>query len=250
MKLVMVRLSYFLSVPYSIILIMPLRNLGTLDVRVYGDWLIPATVLGRFKILCAILRQLHLLIAISLNGELRRLKPDVFFLDQLSSAIPILRWRLEHVRTFFYCHFPDLLLVQGRQKLSKRIWRLGFDWLEGWSMRGADRIVVNSKFTKEVVEDVWKGVGGKRGVAVVYPCVHVPEPNPEEDGNNTNELGRGSGDLWQGKKVLLSINRFERKKDVGLAIKAFAGLKAEERQHVRLVLAGKYPSLFGNLSNT
>ena len=218
--------------------------------RVRGNWLIPATVLGRFKILCAILRQLHLLFAISLNGELRRLQPDIFFLDQLSSAIPILRWRLEDVRILFYCHFPDLLLVQGRQKLSKRIWRLGFDWLEGWGMRGADRIVVNSQFTKKVVEGVWNGVGGERGVAVVYPCVHIPDPTPEEDQEIINEAGRGSGDLWQGKKVLLSINRFERKKDIGLAIKAFANLKAEERHGVRLVLAGKYTLLFGDLSNT
>ena len=218
--------------------------------RVRGNWLIPATVLRRFKILCAILRQLHLLFAISLNGELRRLQPDVFFLDQLSSAIPILRWRLEDVRILFYCHFPDLLLVQGRQKLSKRIWRLGFDWLEGWGMRGADRIVVNSQFTKKVVEGVWNGVGGKRGVAVVYPCVHIPDPGTEDDQESINEPGRGSGGLWRGKKVLLSINRFERKKDIGLAIKAFANLKAEERQGVRLVLAGKYTLLFGDLSDT
>ena len=224
--------------------------LGTLDVRVRGDWLIPATILGRFKILCAILRQLHLLFAISLNGELRHLAPDVFFLDQLSSAIPILRWRLEDVRILFYCHFPDLLLVQGRQRLSKRIWRLGFDWLEGWSMKGADRIVVNSRFTKKVVEGVWNGVGGKSGVAIVYPCVHIPGPEVEEDECKvSSELSGASGELWKGKKVLLSINRFERKKDVGLAIKAFAKLKVEERQGVRLVLAGKSILLFGDLPN-
>ena len=40
--------------------------------------------------------------------------------------------------------------------------------------------------------------------------------------------------------MLLSINRFERKKDIGLAIKAFADLKANERQDAILVLAGKY----------
>ena len=222
-----------------------MRVLGTLDVRVGGNWLIPATVLGRFKILCAILRQLHLLFTISLNGELRRLQPDVFFLDQLSSAIPILRWRWQDVRILFYCHFPDLLLVQDRQKLSKRLWRLGFDWLEGWGMRGADRIVVNSQFTKNVVEGVWNGIGGIRGAAVVYPCVQIPDPNSEVDEESTREPSTGKGELWRGKKVLLSINRFERKKDVSLAIKAFAELEKNERQGVRLVLAGKYTLLFG-----
>jgi alpha-1,3/alpha-1,6-mannosyltransferase len=40
--------------------------------------------------------------------------------------------------------------------------------------------------------------------------------------------------------VLLSINRFEKKKDVALAIKAFAGLSLSERQDARLVVAGGY----------
>ncbi|KAL8833553.1 MAG: hypothetical protein Q9170_004208 [Blastenia crenularia] len=44
----------------------------------------------------------------------------------------------------------------------------------------------------------------------------------------------------RGKKVVLSINRFERKKNIGLAIRAFQGLKEEGRRGVRLVLAGGY----------
>jgi alpha-1,3/alpha-1,6-mannosyltransferase len=40
--------------------------------------------------------------------------------------------------------------------------------------------------------------------------------------------------------VLLSINRFERKKDVGLAIKAYAGLSAGERADTRLIIAGGF----------
>lgn len=202
---------------------------GTLDVRVRGDWLVPATILGRFKILCSILRQIHLILAITWSGELAKLKPTAFFLDQLSAGIPFLRWFWKDQKVLFYCHFPDLLLVQGRKRWYKRTWRIGFDWWEGWGIRGADRVVVNSEFTKAVVEGLWRGLGRERGVGVVYPCV------------DTKELGCGSAagtTLWKGKKVLLSINRFERKKDVGLAIKAFAGLKLEERQGVRLVIAG------------
>lgn len=106
-------------------------------------------------------------------------------------------------------------------------------------------MVVNSQFTKGVVERVWKGIGGNRGVGIVYPCVRVQ--NQEEEKRATGEDGReapiqGSSGLWKEKKVLLSINRFERKKDVGLAIKAFAGV--QDRKGVRLVLAGKSGSLF------
>ena len=203
----------------------------TLDVRVRGGWLIPATILGRFKILCSILRQLHLLIAITCSGELTQLKPTAFFIDQLSAGIPFLRWFWEDQKILFYCHFPDLLLVQGRKSWYKRIWRIGFDWLEGWGIRGADRVVVNSGFTKGVVENIWKGLGGERGVGVVYPCVDTREDDRVQD---------DSKPLWKDKKLLLSINRFERKKDVGLAIKAFAGLDPKDREGARLVIAGTH----------
>ena len=202
---------------------------GTLDVIVRGDWLIPATILGRFKILCSILRQIHLLVAITWTGELAKLKPTAFFIDQLSAGIPFLRWFWEDQMLFFYCHFPDLLLVQGRKSWYTRVWRIGFDWLEGWGMRGADRVVVNSGFTKGVVENIWEGLGGERGVGVVYPCV---------DTKGNERVEEDSEPLWKDKKVLLSINRFERKKDVGLAIKAFAGLEPKDREGARLVIAG------------
>ena len=98
-------------------------------------------------------------------------------------------------------------------------------------MRGADRLVVNSGFTKGVVEGVWKGIGGVTGVGVVYPCVNTSERLVAEE--------EATGSLWAGKKVVLSINRFERKKDIGLAIRAFAGLSEKRRFGVRLVVAGE-----------
>jgi alpha-1,3/alpha-1,6-mannosyltransferase len=206
---------------------------GTLDVRVRGGWLFPATLLGRFKILCSILRQIHLILAITWSGELAKLRPTAFFVDQLSAGVPFLRWFWEDQKILFYCHFPDLLLAQGRKRWHRKIWRIIFDWWEGWGIRGADRVIVNSGFTKGVAETVWPGLGGERGVGVVYPCVDTSEPH--------NIMADGQADvqaLWKGKKVLLSINRFERKKNIGLAIKAFAGLKSKEREGVRLVIAG------------
>lgn len=102
-------------------------------------------------------------------------------------------------------------------------------------MRGADRVVVNSSFTKGVVEGVWKGLGE---VGIVYPCVDTPEKKEKEE----EEAGGAKGkELWKGKKVLLSINRFERKKDIGLAIRAFAELSEQDRDGLRLVIAGLSP---------
>ena len=102
-------------------------------------------------------------------------------------------------------------------------------------MRGADRIVVNSGFTKGIVEGVWPGLSkrstgdtARRELGIVYPCV----------GTTSEPLGEAEAALWQGKKVILSINRFERKKDIGLAIKAFAKLADNVRSSSKLVIAG------------
>ncbi|KAL8692594.1 MAG: hypothetical protein Q9218_002410 [Villophora microphyllina] len=214
------------------------RPNGPLDIRVRGNAVFPATLFGRFKILFSILRQLHLLIHICLFGELGRLKPDVFFVDQLSAGIPFLRWWFggegSETRVLFYCHFPDLLLVQNRSRWWKRIWRLPFDMLEGWGMQGADKIVVNSGFTKGVVEEVWPSLAGRQkdrvhDIGVVYPCVDTTASQSEE---------KNREELWQNKEIILSINRFERKKNIALALHAYHNLPPSTRKTARLVLAG------------
>ena len=49
------------------------------------------------------------------------------------------------------------------------------------------------------------------------------------DTNSSKNDGEKSGErIWGRKKVLLSINRFERKKDVEPAFRAYAGLTTKE----------------------
>lgn len=205
---------------------------GTLDVRVRGNWLVPPSILSRFSIICAILRQLHLIISIYVTSELTQLKPDAFIVDQLSAGLPFLRVLYPETRILFYCHFPDLLLAQGRASWLKRAYRIPFDAIEQWSMSFADSIAVNSGFTKGIVGRVWPELAKTRDLQIVYPCVDVREKILEGD----------KVPAWNNKKILLSINRFEKKKDVGLAIRAYAGLGAQGRAGVRLVLAGGYDS--------
>jgi alpha-1,3/alpha-1,6-mannosyltransferase len=91
---------------------------------------------GKFHIVLAHVRQLHLtshLLYTSLSDY------DVYFVDQLSTCVPILR-ALAKKRVVFYCHFPDKLLANGaftegnlNEKsvpLLKRIYRYPMDWLE------------------------------------------------------------------------------------------------------------------------
>jgi alpha-1,3/alpha-1,6-mannosyltransferase len=200
-----------------------------LDVRVRGDSF-PHAILGRFAILCAIARQLILIIQISLlSNELRDLKPDVFFVDQLSAGVPLLRLVYERAHVLFYCHFPDKLLAK-RDSPIKSLYRLPFDWIESWSTGCSDGIVVNSKFTRSVFGQAFPRLK-HREPRVVYPCVNS---TASED---TVELD-GSQSIFKGDKIFLSINRFERKKDVGLAIRAYAGLSETDRHRTKLVIAG------------
>ncbi|KAI9836437.1 MAG: hypothetical protein M1819_001468 [Sarea resinae] len=210
---------------------------GTLDVRVRGNSVVPSTIGARFSILCAILRQVHLVLQIVLSGELATLKPDVFFIDQLSACIPLLRVFQKDTRILFYGHFPDQLLAQ-RENWLKHVYRVPFDWLEFWSTSMSDTIVVNSEFTKGVFAEVFPSLAGRK-LKVVYPCVDTDEDG-EKKGTGTNvEIQNGAeGGLWEGKKFVLSINRYERKKNIGLAIRAFAGLSNKGRGGARLVIAG------------
>lgn len=95
-------------------------------------------------------------------------------------------------------------------------------------MSFADSIAVNSGFTKGVVSGVWPELARRKDLQVVYPCVDTREKKIDLDPVN----------VWTDRNILLSINRFERKKDIELAIKAFAGLGKHGRSGVRLVLAG------------
>jgi alpha-1,3/alpha-1,6-mannosyltransferase len=166
---------------------------------------------------------------------------DIFIVDQLPACVPILKSlgrprKSRRQRILFYCHFPDQLLARRNEggsllQLAKLLYRFPFDWFEGWAMSASDRVVANSNFSRGVVHGVF-GTEKLGDVEVVYPCVDTISA--------AETLKKELEDaLWGGKKILLSINRFERKKDMGLAIRAYNGLGAGKRKGTRLVVAGK-----------
>lgn len=200
--------------------------------RVRGNSIVPSSIFGRFAILCAILRQLHLVFIVALwNYELDHLRPTHFFVDQLSACVPVLRFLYTSVGILFYCHFPDQLLAQkgqGAIAVLKKGYRVPFNAIESWSTASSHGIVVNSNFTGGVVKRVFPQLS-RRELKVVYPCV---------DTSTADRMQRTS--MWPGRKVILSINRFEKKKDVALAVKAFASLDASVRKSALLVIAGSF----------
>lgn len=187
---------------------------------------------------------------------------DVFIIDQLPACVPILKTlgprcgatggstsngRRGKQRILFYCHFPDQLLARRDERgalmrLLKGFYRYPFDWFEGWAMSAADKVVANSKFTRGVVSQVF-GAGRLGDVKVVYPCVDTDEAPVVKKGADKVEKEEAAiiGDgLWGGRKIFLSINRFERKKGIELAIRAYHGLGKEGRKGTRLVIAGEF----------
>lgn len=206
--------------------------LGTLDVRVRGDLLFPPSIGGQLSILFSILRQLSLVLSVGVfTTELKTLDPDVIIVDQLSACIPLFRFLYPKARILFYGHFPDQLLANNGEGFMKRvrlIYRSGFDFIEGWSTRCADSILVNSKFTRKIFKETFPNLRS-RELKVVYPCVDTQEKT----------LPAVSA-MWPDKKIILSINRFEGKKNLDLAIRAYAGLSTEERSKAKLILAGGY----------
>ncbi|EGG09830.1 family 4 glycosyltransferase [Melampsora larici-populina 98AG31] len=233
---------------------------GTLQVNVWGNSIFPRALANRFITILAILRQLHLSFQIIINLWLSYLRLssrstefDVYFIDQLSAAIPLLRY-VTRTRVVFYCHFPDLLLSTpistplqspstGMIHRLKSIYRIPLDWIEEYTTGEADKILVNSQFTAKVFQDTFKSLN--RIPRCVYPGVDV-----ELYARPTDHILKKP--LHSARPTILSINRFEDKKDLGLILEAFIIFKRSNSEtnpstSPRLIIAGGYdPRLSDN----
>ncbi|RLV96540.1 Alpha-13/16-mannosyltransferase ALG2 [Spathaspora sp. JA1] len=204
---------------------------GQLAVTVYGDFF-PTNLMKRFHIVFAIIRQLYLVLKLIVTSEI--LQYDYFIIDQLSMCVPLVSWfSREDCRVLFYCHFPDQLLAK-RTSAVKSLYRVPFDKVEEWSTGCSDVIVVNSNFTKSIFYNTFTSLKHIKP-GVIYPCVDTVE---EHDQSTDDEVKSFFKDC----NYYLSINRFERAKNIELAIKAFHKSKKliTGKSKVRLVIAGGY----------
>lgn len=104
----------------------------------------------------------------------------------------------------------------------------------------ADVIVVNSQFTASVFKKSFITI--PREPSVLYPGINLEAYDTPVDYNDESVNGLHLDSKTQ---VILSINRFERKKNIGLAIEAFSSLKksySKTFSSLTLVLAGGYDS--------
>ncbi|XP_057450664.1 uncharacterized protein LOC130742589 isoform X1 [Lotus japonicus] len=198
---------------------------GTFPVTVYGSFL-PRHIFYRLHALCAYLRCLFVAFCVLFMWP----SFDVILADQVSVVIPILKLK-RSTKVVFYCHFPDLLLAQ-HTTFVRRMYRKPIDYVEEITTGMADLVLVNSNFTKSTFANTFKQLDAK-GIrpAVLYPAVNVDQFN-EPTSFRLN---------------FLSINRFERKKNIELAISAFSMLcspngllKNQDTTDASLIVAGGF----------
>jgi len=230
---------------------------GAFPVHVRGD-MFPRSLFGRFYAACAYTRTTIASLALvrdswswatkqneNKNNKKKSSNPaakpfDIVIADQVSCVVPFLKI-FTRAKVLFYCHFPDLLLAQPRGFLH-RLYRAPLNWLEQVTTGQADRILVNSNFTRHVFAETFRTLT-RQGInpKVLYPCVdlqeHVPGCTPEDLVTLPARLLQlyhtGQCDIF------VSINRFERKKGLPLLLRAVVEPPLAERQPV-VVLAGGY----------
>jgi alpha-1,3/alpha-1,6-mannosyltransferase len=215
---------------------------GTLQIVVVGSFL-PARILGRGQVACAAVRGVYGAAVICGRAFLGYLGlgdgVDVAVVDQVPHGIPLLRLCL--VPVVFYCHFPDKLLVQQQgggplYAALRAAYRRPFDLLEEFCIGAASSILVNSAFTARVFARSFRVLRTMNvRPAVLHPSVPATAPPlgwPVADPGSDHTL------------KLLSINRFEQKKNLGLAILALWRYYDADptAPRVRLVFAGGFDS--------
>ncbi|KAL5993109.1 hypothetical protein ACLOJK_014030 [Asimina triloba] len=238
---------------------------GPFPITVYGDF-IPRHVFYHFHAVCAYLRCIFVALCVLLMWPTF----DVILADQVSVVIPLMKLK-KSTKVVFYCHFPDSLLATRTTKL-RRLYRAPIDSVEEATTGMADLILVNSRFTASTFAKTFKRLNSQ-GIqpAVLYPAVNVEQfdgPRAYKVSGFLFEDLRSAGlrhllshvkfsiHQWgkmffpslSGMLNFLSVNRFERKKNIDLAVRAFALLRAFERDilqdlnltEVTLTLAGGY----------
>nr|XP_020772015.1 alpha-1,3/1,6-mannosyltransferase ALG2 [Odocoileus virginianus texanus] len=205
-----------------------------LPVRSAGDWL-PRSLgwAGRGAAVCAYVRMIFLALYVLFLGDEEF---DVVVCDQVSACIPVFKLARRRKKILFYCHFPDLLLTR-RDSFIKRLYRAPIDWVEEYTTGMADCILVNSRFTAAVFKETFKSLS-HIDPAVLYPSLNVVSFD--------SAIPKKLDDIVpQGKKfIFLSINRYERKKNLTLALEALVKLRgrlaSQDWDRVHLIIAGGY----------
>lgn len=192
---------------------------GTLRVEVRGS-MFPRSICGRFIALCTCIRMILACFHVALFCGFH----DVIVIDQISAAVPVLK--LQKWKILFYCHFPDYLLCTERSSLVKKTYRYFLDHIEKFGLKFSSEIMVNSQFTQGVVKNAF--AINKQKLHILNPCIEIPRAEPTLHYKLLDT------------RYVLSLNRYERKKDVLFALKVYSDLCKKGAKNLRCIIAGGY----------
>lgn len=213
-----------------------LKN-STFPVKVYGDWL-PRSFFGLFQALCAYIRMLYLAFIYTFFC-FEENKPNIYFVDQIPMAVPILKYA--KYKVIYYCHHPDLL-ASAPGGILKNFYRYPLNVIEEKGTNMADIILVNSNYTARIFTKTFPSI--KKRIYVLYPSV-PPTYNDLVQKETSANPPKIITDILKGLRrervcIFLSINRFHPAKNLMLAIQAMRTLKLKTNRwdDTFLILAG------------
>ena len=198
---------------------------GMFPVHVFGDWL-PRSLAGKAKAICAYSRAVYVAGVFSVGFAWRF---DIVIMDSISVAMPMVAQILPVI---YYCHFPDMMLTE-RKSWLKMLYRLPIDFVEKVTSGFADRVLVNSSFTAGVVRDTL----GLTDTTILYPTVTFSLKSCVVSNETVSEF-----ESCVSYPFFVSINRFERKKNIELAITSYCIFLSKNigNQRPKLVVSGGY----------
>ena len=204
---------------------------GTVKVVVRGSAL-PASLFGRCRALCATVRMAFAAFAAcwAYPGT------SCFVVDQVAAAMPVLNFCAGKTPILFYSHFPDQLCDSNRNEdgtlkdsiPGHQVYRGLFDTVEARGMRFATSVVCNSKFSRKVTIATFPEMAEKidETADVFYPPVDMDVHRVSAETLAQSAALRELRDAVTGAVTFVSVNRYERKKNLRLAVDAFACLLA------------------------
>jgi alpha-1,3/alpha-1,6-mannosyltransferase len=154
---------------------------------------------------------------------------DYYVIDLSSFPIPILRCRNRKV--LYYCHYPDKLLCTNRRGYLMKAYRCVLDSMEEVTTGMAHTTLVNSKFTQGVYQRnfplVLKYFPNNSEPKVLYPAINDKNFLQSPDYTETLDdlLQRPiakNPDGSRATRILTSLNRYSRDKNIRLALYSFA----------------------------
>jgi alpha-1,3/alpha-1,6-mannosyltransferase len=214
--------------------------------KVWGSWIPSHVIANKGKAIMSTIRLLYLACRIVHHPIMS--KADVMVVDVLPTPLWILRFFCPTASLLFYCHFPDQLLIRNsggsnnNQFTFKSALLTGYrkvlNYIEEQSMILADNIIVNSKFTQQTVRQTFRSLQN-HPLPILYPALEI-YPSVENNKETSKILFEKQSNL------IVSLNRFERKKNLGLLIEAMSWVQhhhpkiGTSTKPTQLVIAGGY----------